>query len=65
MAEIGEIICRVICCHLKDLGLELVLALQLAEEGHGVVEQVEGIHHHDLALATLKVAQLACLGFRV
>lgn len=35
---------------LKDLGLELVLLLELFEEGHRFWEQVEGVDHHDLDL---------------
>jgi len=46
--------------HREDLSLELVLLLERGKEGHGVVEKVEGIHHHDLGLSALKVSQFAC-----
>ena len=35
---------------LKDFGLELVMLLELVEEGHRFWEQVESVDHHDLDL---------------
>jgi hypothetical protein len=43
----------------EDLRLEVVLLLDRLEEGERLVEEVEGVDDHDLALARLEVAQLA------
>mmetsp|Transcript_13005 Transcript_13005/g.29900 ORF Transcript_13005/g.29900 Transcript_13005/m.29900 type:complete len:239 (+) Transcript_13005:627-1343(+) len=40
---------------LEDVGLELVVPLQLAEECHGLRKQMEGVDDHDLDLAALEV----------
>mmetsp|Transcript_34870 Transcript_34870/g.80641 ORF Transcript_34870/g.80641 Transcript_34870/m.80641 type:complete len:267 (-) Transcript_34870:2-802(-) len=40
----------------EDLGFEVVGRLQLAEEGDGFVEEMEGVHHHHLALSAGQVA---------
>mmetsp|Transcript_9659 Transcript_9659/g.22765 ORF Transcript_9659/g.22765 Transcript_9659/m.22765 type:complete len:259 (+) Transcript_9659:754-1530(+) len=41
----------------EDLGLEAVEVLDLAEEVHGLGEEVEGVDDHDLGLAVLEVAE--------
>ena len=41
----------------EDLGLEAVEVLDLAEELHGLGEEVEGVDDHDLGLAVLEVAE--------
>mgnify|MGYP001360387406 CR=1 FL=1 len=56
---VGSLVARRDVDRAEDLGLEAVLLLDGGEEGHRLVEEVEGIDHHDLALAGLQVVQAA------